>query len=213
MTALTVTARFDTACIGLTEGPVMLDGPLAWAYAQRALARRVVLPRLTAAFAPDFPLPLDRHDVAGDWVWCTSRAHVDIAGYTTLEVRRKPATQAMSRYARDRTHHAGLGAYKARDSRVPAALVRSATWHVAATDRGDLEDLLGHVTHIGARHRNGLGHVTAWEITESTDPDGWRSRPMPTIGHGTSFGVRAPYWHSTRHRPCVDVHTREVTPA
>lgn len=204
MTPVVVRATFDAACIGIDEGPVMLDGPLAWAYAQRALAARKQLPPMLPDYAPDFPLPLATFgDTDGpDWVWRTSQAAFDVVGRTTVEVRRKPETRAMARYTKATSHHAGLGPMKARDTKLPASLVRSATWHVVTTDRADLEDLLAHITHIGARHRNGFGKVKTWRVTEDTDVDAWMDRPMPDPDGVAEYGVRAPYWHHTRKTRC-----------
>lgn len=199
---LTVTARLDTLSVGLGRRPLMLDGPLAWAYSQRALSTGEQLEPITEAHAMDFPLPLERVDVAGTWVWATSQADLDIAAHAAIQVRRKPATQAMARYSTDRAHHSGLGPYKARDATLPAEIVLTATWHVLCTDRGDLEDLLRMVTHLGARHRNGQGHVATWDIDEGEDVDAWRRRPMPSQS-GPVMGIRAPYWHPSRRSPCL----------
>lgn len=204
---LTVVALLDSPVIGLDQ-PTMLDGPLAWAYAQWAhtTVPPTMLPPLTAGFAADLPLPLARHDVAGTWVWCTSRAKLVTAGHTSVEVRRKPNIAAMARFGRERKFHLGLGPHKARDTTIAASWVTEASWEVVCTDRPFLEVLLGMVTHLGARHRNGHGHVREWRVGPSDLPEGWRDRPMPTSDPGgIPYGVRAPYWHPTRHYPCAGV--------
>lgn len=178
----------------------MLDGPLAWAYAQRALARGEELAPITPDYAQDFPLPLERVDVADTWVWATSRATLDVQLRTAVEIRRRPAVAAMAKYATDRAYHAGLGPYKARDVTLPAELISTAVWHVLATDRQDLESLLKLTTHLGARHRNGLGRVRKWVIREDPDREAWRDRPMPS-DDGQRVAIRAPYWHETRRYP------------
>lgn len=200
-TPLVVTATLDTPAVGLIERPVMLDGPLTWAAAQDAHARGLPLPPLTHEHAPDMDLPLDWWEQAGTWGWCTSQATLDVTSYTATELRRKPATGPMARYTRDRHHHTGLGPYKARDTLVAAAWVRTATWHVLATDPARLEHLLSLVTHLG-RHANiGHGHVASWTIAPDPDPDAWRDRPMPTPGVVGAW--RAPYWHPTRRMVAV----------
>ena len=70
------------------------------------------------------------------------------------------------------------------------------------TSLHDLEDLLRMVTHLGARHRNGQGHVATWDIDEGGDVDAWRRRPMPSQA-GPVMGIRAPYWHPSRRSPCL----------
>lgn len=190
---LVVTAHLSTPVIGVDRAPLMLDAPLAWAYADRAHGRGDRIPPITDTLAVDFPLPLARHDVGDTWVWCTSAGVVEIAAWTGVQIRRKPATDAMARFATDRKHHAGLGPYKARDTTLSAVLARTITWECLATDRDDLLDLLGHVVNLGGRHRNDFGHVESWTIAASTRPDGWMDRPMPP-----EYPARAPYWHPTR---------------
>jgi hypothetical protein len=193
-TPLLVTARLDTPSVGLDRHPLMLDGPLSWAYAMHALAHNLPLERVTKLYAPDLPLPLDRWEQDGTWGWCTSRARFTVEAYTAIQIRRKPATQAMARYSPDRKHHAGLGPMKARDTTLQAAWIRRIEWDVLATDPTELAALLQHITHMGERHRNGLGHVTKWTIAPSHQPDAWRDRPMP----GDGQPMRAPYWHPSR---------------
>lgn len=197
MLPLTVTATLDTPSVGLVEQPLMLDGPLAWAAAMAAHAAGETIEPITRDHAPDLDLPLARWHEHGTWGWCTSQATLDVASYTAVEIRRKPAVDAMARYTRERQHHAALGPHKARDTTVAAAWVRTAVWQVVATDPDRLAALLRHLTHLG-RHRNlGLGHVTAWTITPGADPDGWRHRPMPGPGQPRR-GYRPPYHHPTR---------------
>ena len=52
MTApLRVTAWLDTPCIGLDRHPTMLDGPLAWAWAETARGKGITLPPITHTHA------------------------------------------------------------------------------------------------------------------------------------------------------------------
>ena len=193
---LLVEAHLSTPVIGVDRQPMMLDAPLSWAYAARAGASGERLPALTNQFAADFPLPLDRWEQDAVWGWCTSRATWDIRQYVAAQIRRKPATDAMTRYTPLRKHHAALGPTKARDTTIDALLATSVSWRVLCTNRDDLENLLTLVTNLGGRVRNNFGHVTSWTITDDTDRDGWRDRPMPTPG--VEIAVRAPYWHPSR---------------
>ena len=197
---ITVTAHLDTPSIGLDTHPLMLDGPLAWAYAMHTKAHGGKLPAITAANAPDLPLPLATHHVGEVWVWATSRAALDAVAYTSVQVRRKPATGPMARFAPDRKHHAGLGPFKARDATLSATWITRADWVIECTDQPLLEALLTHITHLGARHRNGFGHVHRWTIDSGADR-AWTDRPMPHPD-GAPCGIRAPYWHHTRRHPC-----------
>lgn len=196
-TPLVVTATLDTPSVGLIERPVMLDGPLAWAAAMAARAGGHPIDPITPDRAPDLALPLARWEQAGTWGWCTSQASLDVTAYTATEIRRRPATGPMTRYTGERKHHTGLGPYKARDVTVAAAWVRSATWHVRATRRDALEDLLALITHLGKHSNIGHGHVAAWHVEPDPVPDAWRDRPLPVIG-APRQAYRPPYHHPTR---------------
>ena len=198
-TPLRVTAMLDSITVTPT-GIFGLDAPLSWGYIQRALTNGQKPPPLTETFAPDMPLPLDTWG-ADPWVWCTSPVQFDIVQEVTVNIRRKPATQAMARYSTAAKHHAGLGPHKARDTILPAFAARSATWHVNATDTAELADILSYVTHLGPRHRNGFGHITQWVIEETSQPNLWSNRPLPAPA-GTLQPIRAPYWHPSRRYPC-----------
>ena len=52
-----VTAHLSTPTIGVDRWPMMLDAPLAWAWAERAKAAGTPLPPLTDGFAADFAGP------------------------------------------------------------------------------------------------------------------------------------------------------------
>ena len=180
---------------------IILDGLLAWSWVELAKADRIPVPPISDRFAADFPLPLERWEEGGTWGWCCSAGIEDVIGYTSVEVRRKPATEAMARYSTAAKNHAGLGPTKARDTTLPARHARTVTWEALVTDQADLERLLGPLTNISARWRNGFGRVDRWLVEPGT-PDGWRQRPMPHP-EGQPRGVRAPYWHPTRQHPCL----------
>lgn len=191
---LVVTAHLSAPTIGLTRRPFMLDGPLSWA---AAVTSPTPVPPITPTDCPDMDLPLQRWHEHGTWGWCTSQAAFEVTHHGATELRRKPATAAMSRYTTDRRHHLGLGPHKARDTVLSEEWIRSFTWHVLATDRDRLAFLLEHITHLGAHRGIGKGLVDRWQITPDRDPEAWRDRPMPTPG-APPAAYRAPYWHPTR---------------
>ncbi|MBP2333323.1 hypothetical protein [Corynebacterium freneyi] len=195
---VTITAHLDTPVVG-DLGP--LDGPLSWASWQDHLARGLPVPELTDDHAPDFPLPLGRWEEAGVWGWRISAPIGEPVHYSTHESRRRPATGPMAAYTKAREHHAGLGPMKAKNVILSQAHHLAIQWHADTTDRDELARLLGMITHLGARHRDGKGHVARWEITEGP-AGGWRKRPMPTSG-GRMMRARAPYWHPTERTPCA----------
>lgn len=194
----TITAHLSTPVIGRV-GP--LDGPLAWAAWQDAAATGQTIPPISDEHAHDFDLPLARWEKDGYWGWRVSNPITTPTHHSALEVRRKPASQAMAAYTTAREHHTGLGPTKARNVTLATTYYDTITWHADITNEDHLEHLLGHITHLGARHRNGLGRVTHWDITPGPE-DGWRQRPMPTPG-GQVMRVRAPYWHPTERTPCA----------
>lgn len=194
----TITAYLDTPVVGRI-GP--LDGPLAWAAAQEALRDGTPLEEITDDYAPDMDLPLGKWEKDGFWGWRVSNPITDPAHHTSVEIRRRPAGGPMSYYTTDREHHTGLGPLKARNVTLAATWYNTIHWHADVTDRDTLRRLLTLVTHLGARHRNGFGQVTSWEITDGP-ADGWCNRPLPSDA-GTMQRVRAPYWHSTERTICA----------
>ncbi|MDU1580838.1 hypothetical protein [uncultured Cutibacterium sp.] len=194
-----VTARLDSTAVGLDTWQTPLDGPLSWAWAMRARGRGDDIPPAPTMHtdAPDFPLPLGRWDFDGWWGWRTSRAHVDHPVHTAVEMRRKPATGPMTVWTRAAKHHTGLGPMKARNVVRSAVACTEVWWDVDQTDFEDLVDLLTHVTHIGARHNAGAGHVVSWTVDRDVEGD-WTDRDWPP-----DAPCRAPYWHPSRRRPCM----------
>lgn len=192
-TPLRITATLDTPTAGIEGTPFMLDGPLAWAYAQ--LAPADTLTPMTSTHVDDMPLPLDKWEQLDTWGWAVSRAHYDIQARSHVDIRRKPADPQFARYTTEKRHHHGLGPHKARDTTIQTAIIPTITWDALATDVDELERLLEAITHMGAHRAIGLGHVTAWHITEG-QPDAWTDRPMPQPGQTAAH--RPPYWHHTR---------------
>lgn len=195
---VTITAHLDTPIIGQVG---ILDGPLAWAAAQDAMSHGVTLDPISDEHCPDMDLPLETWSRGDHWGWCVSSPVGEPVHYSATEIRRKPAAQAMARYTAAREHHNGLGPTKARNVTLATAHYTRIQWHADVTDRDRLDMLLGHITHLGARHRNGFGHVTRWEITDGPH-GGWEQRPLPHPD-GTLMRVRAPYWHPTERTTCA----------
>lgn len=198
MTAVTVSATLDTPVIGEVNP---LDAVLSWAAWQEAEATGVDLPPISDEHIHDFDLPLAKWQHYGFWGWCTSAPILTPTHYSSVEIRRRPPTGPMAIYTNAREHHSGLGPLKARNTTLQATHYGQIMWHVEATDEQRLIELLTMCTHIGARHRNGFGHVTQW-ATAPGPVDGWKQRPMPTTTGGRMMRVRAPYWHPTERTHC-----------
>lgn len=193
----TITAHLDTPVIGEVG---LLDGPLSWAAWQQAEADGEEVPPISDEHCPDFDLGLHTWQEGGYWGWRVSRPYTDPVHHTATEIRRRPPTGPMAIYTQAREHHNGLGPLKARNVTLGATWHTTIHWHAHIEDEARVRQLLGHITHLGARHRNGHGHVVRWEITDGPR-DGWEHRPLPHPD-GTLQRVRAPYWHPTERTPC-----------
>lgn len=196
-----VTALLSTPVVGFDTHPPHLDGPVSWgAYqAHRAVHGTDALPPMTSEQAVDFALPLATWQRHGTWGWACSRAHYTPQGYTTVAMRKKPATEAMARYTPAPKHHLSAGPEKSRETPLPATLVDKVVW-CALADPEPLRDLLGRVWSLGRLGRHGHGRVTRWDVAPGGDRDAWADRVMPAPD-GTVQGIRAPYHHPTRQVP------------
>lgn len=216
-TPVRVTARLGEPVAALDTNPLCLDGPAAWGAFQawqEAHGTRA-LPPMGHGQAVDFALPLatwahpapeGAHPAACTaaglaWGWACSAGVYTPLARTRVQVRRKPETPAMARYAPDRRHHLATGPLKARDTPVPATLATEVGWWALA-DVDALRPLLARVTHLGRHTRHGHGRVLEWRV----EPDEiawvrWRERPFPDPA-GVPGSIRAPYHHHTRRMPC-----------
>ncbi|MDK8242557.1 hypothetical protein [Corynebacterium coyleae] len=193
----TITAYLDTPVIGEVG---MLDGPLSWAAWQQAVADGQEFPPMSDDYCHDFELGLHTWQRGDHWGWCTSRPYTDPVHHTAVEIRRRPPTGPMAIYTQAKEHHHGLGPLKARNVTLAATWHPTIYWHAEIVDETRVQQLLSHITHLGARHRNGHGHITRWGITAGPK-DGWQDRPMPNP-NGRPMRTRAPYWHPTERTPC-----------
>ncbi|GAA2182468.1 hypothetical protein GCM10009785_21900 [Brooklawnia cerclae] len=197
---MAITAFLTSAVVGLERG-VILDGPLSYTWAALAAASGRPLPPIRDDFVAPIPMPFRRWEMGGTWGWCCSKGTEHILKWTAVEVRRKPATDAMAIFTDLAKHHAGLGPTKARNTTLSARIATTIRWDALVTDQAELHRLLAATTNISARHRNGFGQVVKWLVEPSHDTDGWRRRPLPAPG-GEMLPVRPPYWHRTTWAPC-----------
>lgn len=216
MSGWTVTAHMAEPIVNWRP-EMMLDGPLSWGAFRLRQGRNhgPNLPPMTPDHAHDFDLPLARWTVPafGDhhpellddrgniWGWCTSAVITeDAAALSGVDVRRRPATDPMSRWSDAKRHHIGLGPMKARNVRLPAAFAHRLAWHIDSEEPDAVMRLLEHVTHLGRMTRHGHGRILHWEI-RAHQSGAWMERPMPHKG-GQPMSVRAPHHHPTRQAPC-----------
>ena len=210
---VTVTAHLAEPVVGVAD-PMHLDGPLSWAAFLAAKAHDIVLPALGDGPPVDFALPLATWTApappgadpsiltaTGDvWGWACSRAIWAPVAWTAAHTRKAPAVTEMARYGTDRRYHAALGPHKARNALHQAAVADRITWHALA-EPDHLTELLTRLHGLGRLTRHGWGRIHRITVTPSADRDAWRDRDMPDPD-GIPGGIRAPYWHPTRHITC-----------
>lgn len=219
-TPLRVVARLADPVAGLDTHQAHLDGPLSWAawQAYTAVHGRHALPPMGPDSVADFALPLavwtrpapgPVHPLAqtGDgqvWGWACSAAVYETAALTRIEIRRKPAAEAMARWTADRRHHLATGPLKAREGVVSAVLTRHITWWCLG-EPDPVRDLLARLTHLGRHTRHGHGRVLDWEVTvDEAAWERWQQRVWPDPA-GTPDTIRAPYHHPSRRMPCTAI--------
>lgn len=218
-TPVRVVARLTEPVVGLDTNPLHLDGLLSWAGYLTHVDQHghLHLPPLSPDQCADFALPLatwampasvpDPHPLAVGagglvWGWACSAAWYTPAGHTTVNVRRRPATDVMARYTTDNSHHLSTGPLKARDTPHPATLVGEVTWWALA-DRARLQAMLDRVIGVGRMPRHGHGRVLRWTVgRDDTAIDQWRWRHLPDPA-GRPETIRAPYHHHSRRMPCA----------
>lgn len=215
---VTVTAVLADPAVSLDAHPAHLDGPAAWAayLAHLDEAGHCSLPAPSRSGpVTDFPLPLaawtapapagaDPAALNGDglaWGWACSRVLLAAPSHATVNVRKRPETDAAARYAKDGKWDIGAGPLKARDVPFAAVIAREARWHALA-DPPALLALLRRVHHLGRLGGHGNGRVLEWRVEPHADRGAWRDRVMPLEG-GAPGSVRAPYWHPSRRMPCT----------
>jgi CRISPR type IV-associated protein Csf3 len=216
-TPLRVAAHVGEPIAGWDAHRGHLDGPLSWGalVAWEEVHGRHSLPPMSPDSAADFALPLATwtrpapgpvHPLAatcaGDvWGWACSSAHYDVAAQTKVEIRRKPAAEAMARWTKERKHHISAGPLKARDGLVPAVVTSRVEWWCLG-EPDAIRNLLDRVTHLGRHTRHGNGRVLSWEIAEDNAArEQWRQRVFPDPA-GAPDAIRAPYHHLSRRMPC-----------
>lgn len=212
-----VTAIMGEPVVYFEDG-MHFDGPLSFgAYVEYVREHGDNLPPM-GAWALDFDLPLSRWTVPAPagvdprlldtdgrlWGWRASAAQADWVAQGRLEVRKRPAEEAMIRYTRAASHHSGMGPLKAKDIAHPTLLAFEIQWY-AHGDRKGVERLLSYVTHIGALVGHGPGRVLRWVVEPmgvdwSCERDGKLMRVMPREG-GPRRSIRAPYHHRSRRAP------------
>ncbi len=214
---LRITAMMAEPIAGWDAHGGHLDGPLSWGafLAYEATHGRHSLPAMGPDSAVDFALPLATwtrpapdsvHPLAINaaeevWGWACSAARYETTAMTKIEVRRKPAAEAMARWTKDRKHHIATGPLKARDGVVPAIVTPEIVWWaLGAPDM--IRDILARVTHLGRHTRHGHGRVLSWDVTvDEAARERWQRRVWPDPA-GASEGIRAPYHHPSRKMPC-----------
>ena len=209
LTPLKVVCRLKRSVVLDARWPLMFDGLLAAVAVRRIKGREFDAEDLTAPGAAIIEpvLPLGRTERDGEWWWQASAARLS-GTETELEwVHSHIDLERLERQVADPPAiREQVGRYRSVRLPVPASVCGTLEWDCVG-DRTEIEEMLAEVRSVGKRRGTGHGSVTAWEITDVTDPHaghgewtphGNPARPMPpTVGWEGTTGIaplRAPYW-------------------
>lgn len=224
MTPFEVTAELATGRVVLPDPwSLMLDGLLASVVLRERLGDRFGMGGPLVELEPDnLPLATETHGGVW-WFQATSTLAFDDPVVVTENLIGRQDTYAARLYCSQlpKSIQTQGGRYRNVMKPVPVTLVGSLVWR-GVGDPGRVEDLLGGVTHVGARRGSGFGRVASWSVAEC---DGWPemyrdglpgpNRPLP-VGYAAARGfatvpvpspIRAPY-HKTKERRAVEVAAR-----
>jgi len=190
-----ISCRIEQPIVYSGDG-LHIDGLIAYGFFT-SLPKEEQEARPPVAEAPDMPLPLEREEVAGEWVWKASAVFAEWQGRTQVEVRRMTATDQMLRWSEDAVVNISSGQFKGMDLRHEAYWPKGAllTWY-AVGDIDRVRELLGSITAIGRVRNHGHGKITddGWAVIEDENARQlWKRRNMPSE-NGTPTPIRPPYW-------------------
>lgn len=145
------------------------------------------------------------------WGWCASAVEADWRATGKMEIRKKPEVTQMGRWTTAASHVLSSGPLKAYDMALPALLATELRWF-ARGDPAAVSALLQRVTHVGKKHRLGMGRVLRWDVQTighdwSIARDGrlMRRMPDPAASSPLVAAVRAPYSDPNRQMPALEV--------
>jgi hypothetical protein len=147
------------------------------------------------------------------WGWCASQVVTEWLARERLAFRGKSPTDEILRLTDAKSVNIASGRFKSIDLAHEARHAKTLTWY-ARGDAAAVRDLLGDIVGVGKKHNVGPGRVRCslegvpqWCVEEVEDD--WsvmaQDAPMrnlpwsPALGIGRFGGVRAPYWHRSRH--------------
>lgn len=220
---LRVVAHLRAPIAMLPHDGLPLDGILEYAAFQLGwppvLQYPGFLPRLTDRDPANFVLPVKRsgHKCDPDWFWCASWAcfpggfELDRTHWNRRFDGCDPELTEFLNFG-GRRGAVGVGSGRYKSYHMPMCLIVAprVEWYCMGAADG-IAKLLREVTHLGHKRSQGYGELTRWEIHAmrqdwSCRRDGLPTRPLPCRegeAAGGLVGIRAPYWHPSRRRPCV----------
>lgn len=214
MVPLRVEARIRGA-VALPNGPIALDGLLAWAVAQReGLPPVHFVDELSPVEIPVAREPGGRFHLA---TWC----HYEVERNEHRWLNRRYPMQEAQMFAEPKLKRIRTNAGACKSYRLPLATMHlvgdTMTWWCLG-DEAAVRDLLEcHVFYIGKRRGTGLGRVMSWHVTPC-EPwgdgfpvvrDGKPMRPLPPdwpglVDPGLGYSTLTyPYWNHAAETLCA----------
>lgn len=192
-----------------------LDGILAYQYRLNELGIEKFIetkPHLNLQEAV-FDLPIEAEHYQGDWWYqCSMPIYHQITTANRYYHRRFNAQEAED-YMHDKKTkiETTKGEYKNARLIANQRITDCVEWYCIG-NKDDIENLLQHITHIGARTSAGFGQVQEWQVTEGGRSDKARLyRPLPLAfaedkgitGLQMSWAIRPPLQLPEHQRLCV----------
>lgn len=190
-----------------------LDGILFSVAMRREYGPQMLTSPGRAPDARPVPLPLARVEAGGTWFYAASFAewgpHAD---YSSFWVKRfDQAHDDLVDFDKRRGKViVEEGRYKA--YHMPTFLRHAlwVSWYVVG-DRGEIEALLAHATHLGKKATQGNGRIIDWRVEpwaedwSVTGPDGrlMRALPAPDDPAAVLYGYRPSYWLPQNQTRCL----------
>lgn len=215
MQSLKVTAHLMTGFATKFDWSPSIDGILAWVVQRERLG----VEEFTATHhRPDLQasvkgLPLGVEREGDDWWYqCSMPIYQSHAVMTHNLHKRFNSAEAEMRMGSKQTKiQTTKGPYKNARYQLRQHVTNKVRWHVVG-DKAEIERLLSHITHIGAKVGVGYGRVRRWEVAIGGDKQTARlHRPLPKAFADTNgvsgmlleWGHRPPIRVTDNQRLCV----------
>jgi len=185
--------------------PIHLDALLTWSLAPR-LGIHGDLPRDRRP--EPVPLPLNRRDIGGHWLYAASALFPDGPQGEDLQFWRKRFRQNRAELSTGSPNLTN-GTYRDWNAPMPIMLLRRMVAY-ASGSRNECKRLLRDVQYLGKKRAHGYGKVIGIELDEmehdwSIVRNGIATRWLPDESGTRLVRLRPPYWNSVDRVMCCEV--------